>query len=526
MNEIEKYLSKTPSAKHWEGIGATSHNGIVLPLFSLRCEKSSGMGEYLDLIEVIDWIKTFGFDVIQLLPLNETSTDPSPYNAISSCALNPLHISLHALDGVEKNIELKEKLNEFKIFDSYQRVNYPKLKELKIDFLKEYYLYIIDDLKNDLDFKNFKKNHAYWLDEYCLFKSILQEQNYYSWEAWPTELQNINKKNFSKYKEKYLDEINFYSALQYFCFKQLEKVKKHATENNILLLGDVPIFVSKNSSDVWYNKSIFDLTSSAGVPPDKFNKYGQKWNFPLFNWDQLNKTNYQWWQRRLSVIANLYHMYRIDHAVGFFRTWKVPFDKYAKDGQFVPIDPLMWEIKGTERLLKLLHSSPLLPIAEDLGAIPEVVYYTLRRLGICGTKVMFWQKTLDSYLDFDEYDPISLTTISTHDSYTFQGWWENCEDEAMKFAQFKKWSYQPNITHSQRKELLTDSHQTSSIFHINLLQEYLALYPELVWPTSDDERINVPGTVGNTNWSYRFKPSFKEIISHKGLQKDLKDILS
>ncbi|MFA6502036.1 MAG: 4-alpha-glucanotransferase, partial [Parachlamydiales bacterium] len=124
IDALKKYLPQTPAAKHWDKIGIFHHHGIVIPLFSLRCENSSGIGEFLDLKKVIDWCKNIGFDVIQLLPLNETGQDPSPYNAISSCALNPIHISLYALDKVNENIPLKEKLNEFKIFNSYNKYHY------------------------------------------------------------------------------------------------------------------------------------------------------------------------------------------------------------------------------------------------------------------------------------------------------------------------------------------------------------------------------------------------------------------
>jgi 4-alpha-glucanotransferase len=147
-------------------------------------------------------------------------------------------------------------------------------------------------------------------------------------------------------------------------------------------------------------------------------------------------------------------------------------------------------------------------------------------LGICGTKVIPWERTIFGYIKFNNYEPLSVTTLSTHDSDTFQQWWEGYPKGSTKFAKFKNWHYEHHLTHSQRKELLYNAHRTSSIFHINLLQEYLALYPELIWPDPEDERINVPGTLRPTNWSYRFKPSFETIINHEGLEKDLKDILS
>jgi len=289
---IKSYLAQTPASKHWNKIGIKPHHGAVIPLFALKCEKSSGIGEYLDLIKVIDWCKVVGFDVIQLLPLNETGKDPSPYNAISSCALNPIHISLNALEGVNKNQTFKDKLKNFEIFNTYQRVHYLQLKRVKLEFLYEYYLYIFDDLKKDIEFEKFLKNNP-WLEEYALFRTLQDEQNFKTWDLWPKELQEIDKKNIPKYIEKYHTSMHFYFVVQYLCFKQLSYVKNYADQNSVLIQGDVPILVSKNSCDVWFNKIIFDKSLVAGAPPDSYSMYGQNWGFPLFDWENLKKTKLQ-----------------------------------------------------------------------------------------------------------------------------------------------------------------------------------------------------------------------------------------
>ena len=525
MDEIEKYISTTAASKHWEKIGSRPHHGVVIPLFALRCQKSSGVGEYLDLFKVIDWCKDVGFDVVQLLPLNATGKDPSPYNAISSCALNPLHISLNALEGLDDNKELKEKLKDFEILNTYQKVHYLQLKRLKLDFLYEYYKYIFDDLKKDKDFEKFLRNNS-WLEEFALFRTLQEEQNYKTWDNWPEDLQNIDEKNLSKYIEKYHSDMHFHFATQYICFKQLSSVKEYADKKNILILGDVPILVSKNSSDVWFNRSMFDLTKAAGAPPDAYSVYGQRWGFPLFNWKNLKDSNYHWWRRRLKTIENIYHMYRIDHVVGFFRIWSMLKDEPATEGRFFPRDPVLWNKNGKNRLLMMLHSSKLLPIAEDLGLIPKIVYTTLKELGICGTKVIPWETNVFGFVKFNNYEPLSITSVSTHDSDTFSQWWEGFPKGSTRFAKLKNWHYEPHLTYKQRKELLTDAHHTTSLFHINLLQEYLALYPDLVWPDIDDERINVPGTMRPSNWTYRFKPTFEKIMAHDKLKQDIKDIIA
>ena len=200
-------------------------------------------------------------------------------------------------------------------------------------------------------------------------------------------------------------------------------------------------------------------------------------------------------------------------------------DQDAMQGEFFPRDPAMWYKKGRERLEMMLDATNLLPIAEDLGLIPKIVYKSLKDLGICGTKVIPWEKTTFGYIKFQNYEPLSVTTVSTHDSDTFQQWWEGYPKGSTKFAKFMKWHYYRILSHNERKELLTKSHHTSSIFHINLLQEYLALYPELVWEDFEDERINIPGTLLPTNWTYRYRPYFEEIASHTKLNEDIKEML-
>ncbi|MBN2479900.1 MAG: 4-alpha-glucanotransferase [Parachlamydiales bacterium] len=524
MNDIENFLKNTKAYPNWKKIGFNSHHGVLIPLFALRSEQSSGIGEYFDLFQVIDWLKNIGFDVLQLLPLNETGKDPSPYNAISSCALNTMHLTLHKLPGIDNNTSLKEMLKDFKIFNSYHRIHYAGLKKLKENFLHEYYDYIYDELKKDKEFETFLIENP-WLEEYALFRAIQEKQNYKVWDDWPEMEKNPTKQNLPKLVQKYHPDMHFHFAMQYFCFKQLKEVKKYAGEKGILIQGDVPILVSRNSADVWFNRDVFDLTHVAGAPPDNYSIYGQKWGFPLFNWNKLKQNNYYWWKRRLNSIKDLYDIYRIDHVVGFFRIWAMLPDEDAVQGKFLPKDPAYWTKKGREKLEMMLDSSPLLPIAEDLGLIPKTVYRTLDNLGICGSKVVPWETNRFGYIKFSNYPKLSVTMLSTHDSDTFQQWWEGYQKGSTKFAKFMNWHYNIQLSYSQRKELLYNAHHTPSFFHINLLQEYLNLYPELSWPDPDDERINIPGTMLPTNWTYRFKPSFEEILNHKDLEKDLKEIL-
>jgi 4-alpha-glucanotransferase len=298
----------------------------------------------------------------------------------------------------------------------------------------------------------------------------------------------------------------------------MKKVRDHATQKQVTLLGDIPILLSPDSADVHTEPHLFDCTLAAGAPPDQYNALGQHWGFPLFRWDAIQTEHYAWWRRRMQTAAQCFHACRIDHVVGLFRLWAIEPGKLPAEGRFIPEDESTWLSLGKEHLRHIVNASSMIPIAEDLGTIPQGVDQVLKELGICSTKVFLWQTRDGKTVPLDEYEPLSLTTVTTHDSEPLALLWQNHPELAVPYAESKGWTYEPKLQLWQRKELLLDSHRTSSQWHVNLLQETLALFPELVDEDPEKERINIPGTVLETNWSYRFKPSIEEICSHEGLQ--------
>ena len=520
--KIKKYLAGCPSHSHWQKVGIRDHHGICFPLFSIRSKNSCGIGEYSDLIFLIDFCKKINMDVLQLLPLNEVYyKDPSPYNAFSSCALDPIYLGLVFLPHVEDSNLLKKKIENLKKLNHAKRVIHDKVRHLKLNWLRHYYNFYYKNYKNLASYAAFKKQNP-WLKPYSVFRTLKDYTNWQKCYQWPQKYQNPTDKFIDAFIENHSIDTEFYIFLQYLCFSELSKVKEYATKKNVLLKGDIPILINPDSVDVWYYRHIFDMSHVAGAPPDDFNFKGHKWGFPLFNWKALKKHNYFFWQQRLSVILNLYHLYRIDHAVGFFRIWAIAPDQKAQFGQFLPKDPSHWREQGEERFRMLLNSSILLPIAEDLGLIPKMVYTSLKKLGICGTKIPRWQRITPLW----DYEPISLTTLSTHDTETLHQWWHSHPEDAKTLCYTNRWKYIPDLTFEFRKQILYDTHHSSSIFHINLLQEYLSLFPELIWKNPKDERINISGTIKKTNWTYKYKPSLEEMISHNELTKNMKEITS
>lgn len=518
-SETLSELSSSLSGPAWQTIGIKHHHGINLPLFSLHTKNSCGIGEYLDLKPVIDWCKTIGFDIIQILPINDTGPEPSPYSAISAFALNPLHLSLSALAGVKVHEDLQVMIAELQQLTKTQRIDYPLLHKKRDEFLHLYYQYTYAKESQTEEFLNFVQENE-WLQSYCLFKTVKIIRSWQPWEQWPQALRDPCPTDLNRLLNEYRTQIPYHTYLQFLCFQQLREVRQYAERNHIFLKGDIPILISKESADVWFHRNLFLLNQTAGAPPDMYAKEGQNWQFPLYNWPEMEKQHYQWWIKRLNLASQLYDLFRIDHVVGFFRMWSIPVGKKGNEGKFYPEEEKLWNELGTKNLSSMLQNCLMLPIGEDLGIVPPSVKLCLKKLGICGTKVMRWERNWEgdkSFIEIKDYIPESMTTVSTHDSETLKQWWKNQSEEAKEYALSKKWEYQPELNQEQNLEILKDSHHSNSLFHINLLNEYLVLVPQMTWPNLEDERINDPGILSDKNWTYRFRPSFEEIAQSKEL---------
>ncbi len=520
--EILQSIRQTTAARHWEKIGINHHHGILMPVFSLRSLDSMGIGEYSDLMYLVDWCADIGMNVIQILPVNDPGLDSSPYNAISANALNPLNLGLrHLPDFFEtEDIHTLTELNKL------QRVDYPKVRIYKLKYLKDYFAKVGKRIMESEEYKNFVKDNP-WLKGYSVFKILKMGNDWKSWQTWDEEIRTPSDKLLDRIKKEMPEEYNFHIFVQYLCFKQLQDVKKAANQKGILLKGDIPILISPDSEEVWCHRNLFDLDLSAGAPPDIYNIDGQNWGFPLFNWDKLKQQDYRWWKLRLGTASKLYDIYRLDHIMGFFRIWAIPDDSLPIDGYYVPNGHAEWYKTGKERLEMMLSCTGMLPIGEDLGTVPEGVHDVMEEMGIPGMRVLRLKRSDYSLAWSKKFPPLSLSTVSTHDGETVDLWWRNNPEEVDIFCYYKRWKHTPLITQEQRIKLLQESHSSSSLFHINLLSEYLALFPELVWENMEDERINLPGVISDRNWSIRHRPLLEEIASHKSLKEMIKnEILS
>jgi len=525
MKTIEERIKASHVRRAWEKIGIRHHHGINVALFSIHSKQSCGIGEFLDLKLLIDFCSLVSFGVIQLLPLNDSGFETSPYNAVSSQALNPIYLSLYDLPFVQNDRELKEKLSEFK--PPQKKINYLATLSAKLGFLTTYYKKYFDHFEKTNPYLLFLEQHP-WVYDYGLFKTLKDQYHHKGWFSWEKNHQDMTH----TYKKQLFHErsfdINFYIFLQFLSFTQLEEVKRYAGHKGILLQGDIPILISPESLDVWSGRENFNLDYCAGSPPDIFTPKGQNWGFPIYNWSHMEETHYSFWQDRLKTASLFYHMFRIDHIIGLYRIYAIPRKSRNNKGSFIPNSPPLALMQGERILEKLTSYTSMLPIGEDLGVDIEYIRKSLSNQAIPGIIIPRWERDHfgdHSFTPYSEYNPFSLTTVSTHDSETLSQWWKNNTEEVRHFCEGHGLIYQEELTHKLRYQMLKDSHMSASLFHINLLSEYLALFDDLVWKDPKDERINQPGTVLPTNWCYRMKPSLETLLDHSSLKLQMISLL-
>lgn len=523
-------LQDTLAARCWSKVGYGPHHGFNVPLGAIRTEKSGGIGEFYDLFPLIDWCASIHCDVIQLLPLNESSgKEPSPYNALSSCALHPIYLSLHALPKVESSPILTTWEKQLSLLNQKSRIAYGEVFSIKYKYLTHYVSCAADHLRSDPQYLHFIQTQE-WLLEYSLFKVFKEEYLNRHWNDWPEEKRNPTKTQKKKWSHLYEKELELHFFVQYLCFQQLQNVKRYAEKKKIWLKGDIPILVNPDSVDVWAHRSFFHLDRVVGRPPSNLEPEGQYWGFPAYNWKAMEEDHYSWWKKRLQVASQFYHLYRIDHVIGFFSLWVIPKGQHPSKGTYEPEDPSLMRVQGKTLLETLLSFTDMLPIGEDLGSTHHsFIQETLLQCGIPGTKIFRWQREWEkggSFIPYEKYPPVSMSSVSTHDLDTLSLWWKNFPKESSAYAKHKKWEWNRHLRKEQILDILQENHQSASLFHINLLQEYLPLAPHLTFCDPQRERINYPGTIRKENWIYRYKETLERLSTDPILHRSLEKILS
>ncbi len=477
-------------------------SGVLMHISSLP--NSQGIGTFgKSAYKFVDMLRDAGQTYWQILPLCPTSFGDSPYQSFSTFAGNPYFIDLEILEtqGFLKADEYKDiDFGQDKTKVDYQKIYFGRNKVFeKVE--KHFFKNTPDD------FDDFCQKNAFWLDDYSLFMAIKDEFLGKEFSKWDDDIKNRKPSALAHYKNATKQKQNLHKMLQYLFFEQWEKLKNYANENGIKIIGDLPIYVAADSSDVWASPENFLLdqtntpTVVAGCPPDAFSKDGQLWGNPVYDWEYMKNDNYSWWVKRLEYALKLYDVIRIDHFRGFDSFYCIEYGRTtARVGE--------WRKgPGMDLFRTLKRELGTLPvIAEDLGFLTPSVKRLLKASKFPGMKVLQFAFSSGEDTDYlpHNYTKNSVVYTGTHDNDTILGWLKTAKRSEKKFAR----EYM-NCKRDLHINMMRTALSSVSDTAILTMQDLLYL--------GSDARMNVPSTLG-TNWLWR--------ASHEQLNEHTFDLLS
>lgn len=466
-------------------------SGILMPVFSLPSRY--GIGSFSkSAYQFVDMLKKAGQKYWQILPLCPTSYGDSPYQSFSTYAGNPYFIDLDQL--IEEKLLTRKECQACDFGDDPQDIDYGKLYENRFKLLRK--AYERANVGEDQEFEAYRREDAWWLDDYALFMAVKDRFDGVAWNEWAEDIRLRWSNAMDYYRRELYYEIEFYSYLQFVFMKQWKKLKNYANINGIEIIGDIPIYVAFDSADAWANPELFQFdaenlpTAVAGCPPDGFSADGQLWGNPLYRWDYHRETGFDWWIRRIAYCSELYDVVRIDHFRGFDEYYSIPYgDTTARNGH--------WEKGPGIALFEAAKNrlGELNIIAEDLGYITDSVKKLVADSGFPGMKVLefaFDSREKSDYLPYT-YEKNSVVYTGTHDNETIAGWYAGLDKSDLKMC-----TDYMNIDRIPGKEYHWDFIRLAMLSVSDLcvipIQDYLGL--------DNRARINHPSTLG-TNWRWR-----------------------
>ncbi|HEV3447783.1 MAG TPA: 4-alpha-glucanotransferase [Gemmataceae bacterium] len=429
----------------------------------------------------------------QVLPLGPTGYGDSPYQSFCTFAGNPYLVSPDLLvqDGLLKRSDLEG------VSFSYEHVDYGPVIQFKIHLLEHawdgFQSGAAPGLKGEFD--TFAGQEAAWLEDYALFMALKDAHGGASWLQWEPELVVRQPAALAQARQKLAGAVNLQKFRQFLFFRQWRTLKRYANEKKLKLIGDIPIFVSSDSVDVWANPALFFLderrrpTVMAGVPPDYFSATGQLWGNPLYHWDALRQTGYDWWVKRVQATLKLVDLIRLDHFRGFEAYWEVPGGRStAQDGRWV-------KGPGMDLFQTLRSKLGGLPfIAEDLGLITDEVEALRIQTGLMGMRVLqfaFGGATEDRFLPHN-FERHTVVYTGTHDNETTVGWYRSIQEHERRFLH----RYLGRDGHDVAWDLMRLAWSSVADYALAPLQDVLSLGTEA--------RMNFPGRPSG-NWAWRYK---------------------
>jgi 4-alpha-glucanotransferase len=495
---------------------AGRHAGLLVPLFSIRSDRSWGIGEIADLPRFAAWLREAGLDLIQLLPVNEMAEGQhSPYSAMTAMAIDPIYIALDdvpefkAAGGVDALPHGDRRaLAAAREADT---VRYDDIRALKNRALESAFAafeaHPPGDSARARQFDVFQREEAWWLDDYARFRALHQEHDGRYWREWKPALRDRDPDALAAARERLAPRIRYFAWLQWIAQQQWERAREAC--GPVGIFGDFPFMVSADSADVWARQHEFDVDVSVGVPPDAFSDTGQDWGLPGYRWDVMAPGSYEWLRQRVRRCTELYDGFRIDHLVGFYRTYVK-----AQDGTsaFWPDDEAEQLAQG-ERLIEVFGSTGARIIAEDLGTVPDFVRESLDRQRVPGMKVLRWEREWEQegkpFRDPAAYPADSVAIAGTHDTETLAEWWDEAEAEerraAAEIPALEAAGIDPSADYSDavRDALVEALFASGSDILLIPIQDIFG------WR----DRVNVPASVNDGNWTWRLPWTIEQLAS-------------
>lgn len=566
----QDFFMSSPSARQ---------TGLLLPAFSARREGDLGMGDTRAMIDWIRWAAQHRIAFLQLLPINHTGSDDSPYNAISSVALEPLYLTLEVdeIPGLTQDAleETRKQLGADVL--AARLVDYPRVRSAKLALLqKAYQGFLAGDFSAEKkELQQFREAEAAWLEDFSLFRWLMdQAGGSECWDQWSAAYRTAGyaREYFAQQCQAHGSAIEkqreFHIWVQWLCFRQWREVRRLADQLGVKLMGDIPIGISYHSADVFFQPEIFDLEWFGGAPPetmfkhDRFiQRWGQNWGIPLYRWDLMEQQGFPWWQQRIRKLTEIFPLFRIDHILGFYRIYAFPW-RPTRNAEFLELTPEQarertggrlpqWAWRddetaenrqancadGDRRLRAILAAAGASEvIGEDLGCVPDYVRPHLTSLDIAGFRIPHWDHEDGAVITGDQFPECSFATYATHDHDTIAALWENFRLDAIgatagsEEQRTAQWNLKMMADFAQIEIDPTNPPAFDFDIQWKLIDALLASRARYAALMITDlfgmiDRFNKPGTVGHENWSYRLPFTLWELKQDAAKQKHIAQLL-
>jgi 4-alpha-glucanotransferase len=489
--------------------------GVLLPLFSLRTKHGWGLGEIADIPRFARWARSAGLSVLHLLPVNEvTGGETSPYSAATAFALDPVYLALDDCEdfvgsGSREAMDLRQRA-ELERLAAAPEVHWAAVRALKTAAQERAFAHFVTTewrthSARAKELSRFQEEHKAWLPDYTLFAALHDYERRAFWE-WPEGLATRRPAALDEARAALGDAILKRTWLEWQLDLQWRKARKDAAAFGVALKGDLPFMVAGDSADVWSRPGDFRRDRRVGTPPDAFSATGQDWGLPAYDWEAMDRNGYQWLHARADRAGTLFDLYRVDHVIGLYRTYTRPAATAATDARgagFTP-DKEADQIRQGETVLAIFKRYGEV-IAEDLGMVPAFLPPSLERLAIPGYKVLRWEKDDHRFRDPRSWGTLSVATSGTHDIEPNAVWYD-----ALSAAERKDLLALRELGHLDAQAPFADTTRDALLEVVYGAPSALAITPfQDLFGTR--ERINVPGTVAASNWTYRVAPDLEAL---------------